>query len=120
MKPDSGINNRWKLLESVVGIEGIRDKFNAYGWYNDADLKITRDEHWYGWWNECFDFISIFPNSYRGKRTIQSVAEAFAKNGWTIEENINYGISIHYNTMTQEESHEKAVRNLLNGGRMSD
>lgn len=120
MKSDSGINNRWELLESVVAVGDLRSKFNAYGWYNDTDVKISRDEHWCGWWNDCFNFISVFPNSYHGKRMIQSIAELFIGNGWSVEPIINNGISLCYKTMTQTESHEKAVRNLLNGGRMSD
>lgn len=120
MKPESGINNRWKLLESATHIDDLRNKFDAYGWYNDEHLKMSKDEHWSGWWNDCFNFISIFPNTYHGKLMIRSISNVFAENGYTIRAIINNGIDIVYSTMTQQESHEKAKRNLLNGGRMSD
>ena len=119
MKPESGISNRWELLESIVGVD-TKKKFNAYGWYNDNDIKMSKDEHWCGWWNDCFDFISIFPNSYLGKRMVDRIAELFAENGWSIKPIVNSGISLHYETMTRKESDDKALRNLLNSGRMSD
>lgn len=120
MRPESGINNRWALLEQATELSCLRQKFNAYGWYNGEHLRITKDEHWSGWWNDCFNFVSIFPTTYHGKRVLQSVGDVFARNGYTISPIINGGISITYETMTPQESHEKARQNLLNGGRMSD
>lgn len=120
MKPESGINNRWKLLESIVGVENLKSKFNAYGWYYNIHLKISKDEHWGGWWNDCFNFVDVFPKTDLGKELIQSITDVFTENGYTIQPIVNNGISIIYMTMTQQESHEKAKQNLLNGGRMSD
>ena len=120
MKPESGIEHRWELLEQAIGVDDLRHKFNAYGWYNGEHLRITKDEHWSGWWNDCFNFVSIFPKTYHGKRMLQSVSEVFKGNGYMISPIINSGISITYETMTPQESHEKARQNLLNGGRMSD
>ena len=120
MKPESGINNRWKLLEQAIGVDGLKYKFNGYGWYDGEHVRVSKSEHWSGWWNDCYNFVSIFPKTYHGKRMLQSVSEVFAGNGYTIEHIINGGISIIYKTMTPQESHEKALQNLLNGGRMSD
>ena len=120
MKPESGINNRWELLEQSIGIDDLMRKFNGYGWYNGEHVRISKDEHWSGWWNDCYNFVSIFPKTYCGKRMIQSISEAFAANGYKITPIINSGVSIIYETMTAQESHEKARQNLLSGGRMSD
>ncbi len=120
MKSELGINNRWALLERVIGIDGLKGKFSPFGWYNDEHLKISKSEHWSGFWNDCFNFVSLFPNSHHGKMLLESISELFAENGYTISPIINGGISITYETMTPKESHEKARRNLLNGGRMSD
>lgn len=120
MKSESGINNRWELLESVVGVSDLKRKFNAYGWYHDENLRISKDEHWSGWWNDCFNFVNIFPMSNLGVKMIVSIAKLFEKNGYSVEPIINGGASIHYRTMTSAESDEKAKQNLLNGGRMSD
>ena len=49
-----------------------------------------------------------------------ALARKFAEHGYRIQHIINNGISIVYATMTSEESYEKAERNLMNGGRMSD
>lgn len=114
------IANRWELLEGVIGVN-LKNKFSAYGWWQDSDLKISKGEHWHGWWNECFDFVSIFPKSFDGRREIQEIADTFKANGWDIDTGlINGGISIHYCEMTAEESKQKAYNNLINGGRMSD
>ena len=59
MKPESGIKNRWTLLEKAIGIVGIERKFDAYSWYNDSDLRISKSEHWCGFWNDCFDFVFV-------------------------------------------------------------
>lgn len=120
MKPESGIKGRWELLEEIIGIENLKHKFNAYGWYNGEHLRITKDEHWSGWWNDCFNFVTVFPKTYTGKRLVQRIGEAFTDNGYTVRACINQGISILYETMTAEESHKKAEQNLLSGGRMSD
>lgn len=120
MRSENGIKNRWELLEQALGINELRDKFNAYRWYNDTHFHICKDDHWSGWWNDCYHFVTIFPETYHGKRVLQSVSEKFEENGYTILEAINGGISITYETMTQQESDEKAWRDLLNGGRMSD
>lgn len=117
----SKIKNRWELLESATEIKDIKNKFSAYGWYNGLDLKISKSENWHGWWNECFDFVSIFPRSFEGREKIQKIAEVFKANGWDINTGlINNGISLSYCEMTPEESHRKAYNNLINGGRMSD
>lgn len=120
MKPESGIENRWELLESVVGVDNLKRKFNAYGWYHGEDFWISKDEHWCGWWNNVFNFVNVFPKTYRGSKIIETIARKFAEHGYTIQPIINNGISIVYETMTPEESDNKALRNLLNGGRMSD
>ena len=120
MKRESGIVNRWNLLEQCIGIDDLEHRFSAYGWYENEHLRISKSEHWYGFWNDIFEFVTIFPKSYHGKRLLQSVSKVFAENEYTITPAINAGISIAYETMTPEESHEKARRNLLNGGRMSD
>lgn len=120
MKPESGISNRWQLLESVVGVGDLKWKFNAYGWYHDENFKISMDEYWCGWWNDIFNFVDVFPKTDRVAKMIESIARKFAEHGYTIQPTINNGISIVYETMTPEESDEKAKRNLLNGGRMSD
>lgn len=121
MKSENGIKNRWELLSEVLGNPNVKREFSAYGWYNDGHIRMSKSEHWHGWWNECFDFVSIFPTSVGGEKILQKAAEVFAKNGYTINTGlIDGGISISYNTMTAQESHEKAKRNLLNGGRMSD
>lgn len=120
MKPESGINNRWKLLEYAMGDDDLKYKFNAYGWYHDENFRISKNEHWSGCWNECFNFVDIFPTTCRGKTMLMLIAKRFEANGYTIRPIINNGISIVYQTMTQQESHEKAERNLLSGGRMSD
>lgn len=120
MKSESGINNRWELLEQAIGIDDLKHKFNGYGWYQGEHVRISKDEHWSGWWNDCYNFVCIFPETYHGKRMLQSVSEKFAENDYTITPIINSGISITYETMTPQESHEKARQNLLAGGRMSD
>ena len=120
MKSESGINNRWKLLEQAIGVDDLRHKFNAYGWYNGEHVRISRGEHWSGWWNDCFNFVTVFPNDYHGVVLKRRIAELFVENGYSVEDAISGGITIYYHTMTPEESHEKARQNLLNGGRMSD
>lgn len=120
MKSENGIKNRWELLESVLGIADLKHKFNAYAWYVDENFRISKEEYWSGWWNDIYNFLTIYPKNYHGKLILQSVKEAFEKNGYTVTSAINNGISIMYATMTQKESDEKARRNLLNGGRMSD
>ena len=119
MKSESGIKNRWQLLACALG-KDIKREFSAYGWYSDGDIRVSKSEHWRGWWNDCFEFVTIFPLSEQGKRTIKRVSNLFAEQGYTISPAISGGISISYETMTAQESHEKARENLLNGGRMSD
>lgn len=120
MKSENGIKNRWKLLEETTNIIDIKHRFNAYSWYNDEHLRISREEYWCGWWNNVFNFVSVFPKDYHGKILIRAIRKSFADNGYTIKNICDNGISIMYMTMTKEESDEKARRNLLNGGRMSD
>lgn len=120
MKPESGINNRWKLLDGVLGIDCLKYKFDAYSWYQNQHVRISKNEYWSGWWNDCFNFVSIYPRTYHGKTMLKSVTEVFEKSGYTISPIVNGGISITYRTMTQQESDERAKRNLLSGGRMSD
>ena len=121
MKLKSGINNRWELLAEVVGNPNVKYEFSAYGWYTDGNIRMSKSEHWHGWWNDCFDFVDIWATSAKGKTILRKAAEVFLKHGYNIDTGlINGGISISYSTMTAEESHEKARRNLLNGGRMSD
>lgn len=120
MKPESGINNRWELLDRAVGVDGLRRRFNAYSWYNDDDLKISKDEHWCGFWNDCFDFVTVWPKTSAGMTIVRRIVEAFTDNGYTVESCVNNGVSIRYETMTAQESHDKARRNLLSGGRCSD
>ena len=120
MIADNAIQNRWELLESVLG-KNIKHSFSAYSWYEDADLRISKSEHWSGWWNSCFNFISVWSRSAKGDKLKQRIAEAFSANGYAVNTRlINGGIGISFNTMTAEESRAKAERNLLNGGRMSD
>lgn len=112
--------NRYELLANIIGVN-IKSKFSAYGWWENADLKISKDDNWSGWWNECFNFISVFPKSNKGEKQIQKIVDDFIANGWEINTGlINKGISIYYNEMTPQESKEKAFKNLINGGRMSD
>ena len=120
MKPENGINNRWDLIEQATGVKDLKHKFNAYSWYNDCHLKISREEHWCGWWNDCFDFVTVFPKDNLGVKMMQTIRDLFTRNGYTVSDLINNGISIHYETMTAKESNDKATENLLSGGRMSD
>lgn len=120
MKSENGINNRWELLESVVRVPNIKSKFNAYQWYKGADFNMTKEEHWHGWWNECFDFVTVFPLTQKGKTIVQELRELFEKSGWEVHSVIQGGISLEYKTMTSEEVHTKAESNLRHGGRMSD
>lgn len=121
MKSENGIKNRWELLSEVLGNPNVKRDFSAYGWYQDGRIKMSKNEHWSGWWNDCFDFVDMWATSAKGKQLLQKAVEVFAENGYTIKTGlINGGISISYETMTAQESHEKAKRNLLNGGRMSD
>ena len=120
MKPESGINNRWKLLEYAIGDDDLKYKFNAYGWYQDENFRIYKDENWSGWWNECFNFVDIYPKTYHARVMLRLIAKRFEANGYTILPIINNGISIEYSTMTDAEVDEAVERNLLSGGRMSD
>lgn len=119
MKSESGINNRWALLEQIVG-ENIKHKFSAYGWWHNEDLRISKDEHWSGWWNDCFEFVTVFPLTQNGKKIVAKMARLFTDHGYDVNRVINSGISVCYKTMTAEESYVKAKSNLLHGGRMSD
>lgn len=118
MKPENGINNRWKLFSEATGMQ--KPKFNAYGWYECRDLRISRNEYWSGWWNDCFNFITVYPKTCYGKTIVENVSRVFTEHGYAISSVVNRGISIAFKTMTEEESRRKAERNLLNGGRMSD
>lgn len=119
MRSESGIKNRWELLESVLK-EDVKSKFNAYGWCDCCDVKLSRSEYWSGWWNDCFNFVTIFPKTRRGVLVVENIRKKFTQHGYNVSNVINRGISIEYLTMTAEESDAKAKRNLLNGGRMSD
>lgn len=112
-------NNAWKLLSQVLGVD-IQRKFNAYGWYKDSDIKVSKDCHWSGWWNEYYDFITVFPKTGHGRDIIDEIESVFRDNGYDITYSYGGGINIGYSTMTKEESDNKEKRNLLNGGRMSD
>ena len=119
MKSSFGINTRWILLADAIG-KDIKNKFNAYSWYTDSNIKASKSEHWCGWWNDCFDFVTLWPLSAYGVGVVKKAAQIFEQNGYTVRPAISGGISISYETMTAEESHQKAYDNLMNGGRMSD
>jgi len=119
MKSESGISNRWALLETVIGIKNLKNKFNAYSWYNDNDWKISKSEHWCGWFNDNFDFVIIWAKSEKAKRMLDDIIKVFTDNEYDVGL-LGGGISIHYSTRTPQEVHEKAYNNLISGGRMSD
>jgi hypothetical protein len=116
----NGINNRWELLSHVLDIPNIKYKFNVYGRYEDDDFSITKDEHWCGWWNECFCFVNIWPKSDYSKKKLLEVKDVFSEHGYTFTKLVSGGLGINFKTMTEEESNKKAESNLLRGGRMSD
>ena len=120
MKEMSGISTRWELLSDAVG-KDIKNQFSAYSWYQDDDIRVSKSEHWHGWWNDCFDFVSIWAKSAKGKRIVENAEQIFSNHGYTIQHGlIDNGIGIVYETMTEEESRQKAHENLIHGGRMSD
>lgn len=121
MLNENNINDRWTLLEEIIGIDKLKHKFDAYSRFTNEDWTIEKEEHWHGWWNENFDFVTIWAKSKDAKIKLQEIERVFAGRGWTIEDGIiNGGICLTYKTMTAEESKKKAYDNLLNGGRMSD
>lgn len=120
MKSESGINNRWELLESIIHVPNLKSKFSAYHWYEDNDFRISKDEHWSGWFNDSFSFVSVWAKSAYGKRKLKEIEQKYRENGWSVDVLISNGIGLVYNTMTSEEIHAKAESNLLHGGRMSD
>lgn len=115
------LNYRWDLLEKLIGIDGIEHKFNAYHSYKDENWSISKIERWFGWFNDSFEFVNIWPKTHDAKVKLQKIKEEFVKHGWTIDDRlVNNGIGLVYNTMTEDEVEKKAHNNLINGGRMSD
>lgn len=121
MKSKRGIDNRWELLERVLDIPKIKNKFDGYGVYRDENFHINKNEHWCGWWNDCFCFVDIWAESDYGREKLKEIENVFAEYGYTFNRSlVNGGLGIKYETMTAEESDKKAESNLLHGGRMSD
>ena len=115
---ESEINKCWEMLEQATGISNIKNCFSAYGWFKTNEITISKDDHWYGWWNDCYSFVTIWT---KDRSLSAKIKKIFAEAGWTIDEGIiNGGFSLSYKTMTPEESHKKAYSNLMSGGRMSD
>ena len=120
MSESQKINVGWETLNNIVGCK-VKQKFSAYGWYEDVDLRISKDDNWTGWWNECYCLASIWAKTGSGRTKLTMIKSKFEKLGWTVNTGlINGGISLSFNTMTKEESKQKAYNNLINGGRMSD
>lgn len=114
------VNESWRTLENIIGITELKRKFNAYGWYDDDVFRIGKRDHWHGWYNECYDLVSIWPVSREGKTKLNEVVKVFTDQGWNVTPIINGGISLSYSTMTTEEVDKRCYENLLAGGRMSD
>lgn len=113
-------SNCWKEAERFLNIKNIRCAFSAYGWIDTADYKVSKEDHWSGWWNDYYNFVMVWPKTKTGKAGLERMRDAFISNGWDVRPCINGGYSFGYSTMTAEESRAKADRNLANGGRMSD
>lgn len=99
---------------------GVRPSFNAYGWMETNDLKISKDDHWYGWFNDSYSYLTIFPKTMTGLTQIEDVRKIYLAMGWKVTKAINRGIGLSFDTMTPEEVDAKADSNLVHGGRMSD
>lgn len=115
-----GISNRWSLLEQAVSIPDIKDKFSAYGWYQDNDIKISKNESYCGWHNEVFNFVSIWALSPLGRAKLVNAQNVFGANGYIFSTLIQGGIGIEYRFMSNDEVHKRLEQNFRNGGRMSD
>lgn len=120
MKQRSEINNCWELAEQALGIKNLKSSFSPYSWFDNADYLISKYDHWSGWWNDYYNFIIVWAKTATGIENLNRMKELFEERGWAVSEASNNGYSFGYATMTKEESREKADRNLMNGGRMSD
>lgn len=114
-----------KILQEL-GIE-LKDT-DAYGWgkTNLDGLIYSYDNHYCGWWNECYNWITLQAKTIIRTETLDKIEKAFKnKRYWKVGGARNkygeyFSISLSYCEMTKEESHQKALDNLMNGGRMSD
>lgn len=106
-------NFLWDLL-------GVKPNFNAYGWMETPDLKISKNDYWSGWFNDCYNFVNIFPKTEHGLELLEKISRAYYNFGWNLGKLVNKGLGLTFSTMTKEEVDAKAHNNLVHGGRMSD
>ena len=102
---------------------------DAYGRGNTSvsEIKFEEHPHWYGWFNDLFEYGSIYVEDKSDAHLLDPVEQAFIDDEdpyWRTERITQFGrlpgLRICYDTVTPQETKAKADANLLNGGRMSD